>query len=56
MSFIPCDECCVYQSDGYCMLDTPAVVTDQACSQCVHFIEKKAAEGTLPQPGKIKYN
>lgn len=49
MSFIPCDEHCIYQEEGYCMLDTPALVTDQSTSRCVHFIEKKTADQN-PQP------
>ena len=44
LGLIPCDESCVYQEDGYCLLDTPALVTSQTDSHCVHYIQKKAAD------------
>lgn len=39
MSLIPCSDDCVYQSDGYCLLETPAVVTNHEKNGCVHYIQ-----------------
>lgn len=40
MSLITCDNDCVYQKDGYCVLETPTVVNTQTSEQnCVHYIK-----------------
>ncbi|MDD6490299.1 MAG: hypothetical protein PUG48_10940 [Clostridia bacterium] len=45
MTLIPCDENCIYQSDGYCQLETISIVTDCTQSGCVH----KITVSTQPQ-------
>lgn len=43
MSLITCDNNCVYQHDGYCTLNTPAVVTEyNENSNCIHFIKRES--------------
>ncbi len=51
LSMIPCSSDCVYQVDGYCMLETPAVVTNISGKGCVHRIElnKKTTRKAEPQ-------
>ncbi len=44
MNLIPCSEDCLYQSDGCCMLETPAQVTGNLSHGCVHYVNKKTAE------------
>ena len=39
MTIIPCNENCVYQSDGYCKLESASIVTDCTVSGCMHKIE-----------------
>lgn len=46
MSLIPCDEDCLYQREGYCILDTPTVITNHTGHGCVHYI--KGVE--IPRP------
>ncbi len=42
MSLIICDSNCIYQNDGYCTLDTPALVTENNdLETCIHFIKKE---------------
>ncbi|HIU31105.1 MAG TPA: hypothetical protein IAB66_02920 [Candidatus Caccousia avistercoris] len=38
MSLIQCDEDCVYQKDGYCMLEMPSAITNYTGDGCVHCI------------------
>ena len=38
MNLIQCDADCIYQHDGYCALETPAVITNNTKEGCVHFI------------------
>lgn len=38
MSMIPCAEDCIYQKDGYCVLDIPPLVTNSDFDGCVHKI------------------
>ena len=38
-SMIPCAVDCIYQIDGYCTLDTPAIVTNTSNQGCVHRIQ-----------------
>ena len=38
MSLIPCDEECVYQWEGYCHLETPAIITNMSGNGCAHRI------------------
>ena len=38
MSIIQCDEDCVYQKDGYCVLETPSAVTNYTGNGRVHCI------------------
>lgn len=40
-SMIPCSADCVYQTDGYCTLETPAIVTNISNHGCVHRIQLK---------------
>lgn len=52
MNLIPCDENCVYQTDGYCLLDQPAVVTGQKQgNSCVHFVNKNGAPAPEAENG-----
>lgn len=39
MSIIQCDEDCVYQKDGYCMLEMPSAITNYTGDGCVHCIK-----------------
>ncbi len=51
-SMIPCSADCVYQKDGYCNLDAPAIVTNTSKTGCVHRIQLKdnASKQMLPNP------
>lgn len=41
MNLITCDNNCIYQNDGYCTLDTPAVISENSdTSTCIHFIKR----------------
>lgn len=47
MSIIQCDEDCVYQEDGYCILDMPSAVTNytgNGCVHCIHVLPRKDYE------------
>ena len=39
MSLIFCDNDCIYQKDGYCILETPTVVSENKnlCENCIHY-------------------
>lgn len=55
MNLIPCNEDCLYQRDGYCNLETPAIITNNTGTGCIHQIKldlkKKAPENIKsPQP------
>lgn len=52
MSLIPCDEKCVYQTEGYCRLETPAVIANFSGLGCAYMIpktDKKRKELNLKQ-------
>lgn len=54
MSIIQCDEDCVYQQDGYCLLDTPSAITNytgNGCVHCIHILPRKEYE-----EGKVSFN
>ncbi len=36
MTLISCSEKCIHQSEGYCMLDAAAAVTDTTVRGCIH--------------------
>ena len=40
MYLIPCDFDCVYQKEGYCLLKSPSVITNQTSNGCAHYIKK----------------
>jgi len=40
MSIITCAEDCNYQQEGYCQLDTAAIITNTTQKGCVHYIRK----------------
>lgn len=40
MYLIPCDSDCVYQKEGYCLLKSPSIITNQTDKGCVHYIKK----------------
>lgn len=43
MSLITCDNDCVYQKEGYCVLETPTVITNKSgCQNCVYYIKVKS--------------
>lgn len=43
MSLITCDNDCVYQKEGYCILETPTVINNKSdCQNCVHYIKTKS--------------
>ena len=47
LSLIPCSQDCKYQDDGYCMLETPTIVTNIVKETgCVHYVrtEKKSSK------------
>lgn len=48
MSLIPCDDDCVYQQDGYCALETPAVVTNHS-GGCLHYVKAGKQPKNLPE-------
>lgn len=39
MSIIPCGDDCIYQKEGYCMLETPTTITNNTSTGCVHYIK-----------------
>ena len=39
MSIIPCGDDCVYQKEGYCMLEMPTAITNNTSTGCVHYIK-----------------
>ncbi|MCI9575824.1 MAG: hypothetical protein HFJ84_03935 [Clostridiales bacterium] len=39
ISMIPCDSDCIYQKDGYCILEIPTIITDLVQNGCVHRIQ-----------------
>lgn len=47
MNLIQCDADCIYQHDGYCALETPAVITNNTKEGCVHLI-KTAGKNHAP--------
>ena len=54
MSLIPCDDQCIYQKDGYCILETPTVVTNHSggCIHCIRTAEKSQKNKTsVTSPG-----
>lgn len=40
MTLIMCDSDCIYQKDGYCMLDGPSVIINGNQNDCVNYINK----------------
>ncbi len=53
MGLIPCNENCIYQNDGYCQLETTAIVTTEAnksLSGCAHYIDRSLPETNPPIP------
>ncbi|CDB23928.1 uncharacterized protein BN706_00195 [Clostridium sp. CAG:557] len=43
MSLITCATDCVYQKEGYCVLETPTVITNKSgCQNCVYYIKVKS--------------
>ncbi len=38
MSLISCDDCCIYQKDGYCTLETPTAVNNSTAVGCAHYV------------------
>ena len=51
MNLIQCDEDCIYQCEGYCTLETPAVITNNTGKGCVHKI--KVSNSLKPSPSQI---
>lgn len=41
MSFISCDLNCIYQTDGYCHLDSVNAVNVTTHSPCIYYEQKK---------------
>ena len=41
MCLIPCSENCIYQTEGYCNLDTPGSVTNSKGNGCIHFVRRE---------------
>ncbi len=39
IGMIPCDSDCIYQKDGYCILEIPTIITDLVQNGCVHRIQ-----------------
>ncbi len=39
MSLIVCDDDCVYQKDGFCVLETPSVINNHSNKTCVYYIK-----------------
>ncbi|MDQ5983640.1 MAG: hypothetical protein RUMPE_00664 [Eubacteriales bacterium SKADARSKE-1] len=39
MSLIPCDDDCLYQKEGYCMLEVPSIITNHTKKGCAHYIK-----------------
>lgn len=42
ITMIPCNSDCVYQKDGYCILEIPAVITERIQNGCVHHIQTQS--------------
>lgn len=43
MSLITCDNDCVYQKEGYCILETPTVINNKSDYQkCVHYVKTRS--------------
>ena len=36
MTFIPCDERCIHQEEGFCTLDTPMPVAEVSHGGCIY--------------------
>ncbi len=39
MSLITCDDDCIYQKDGYCILESPTIITNNSSTGCVHYVK-----------------
>ena len=39
MYLIPCNDNCIYQKEGYCVLETPSVVTANSNGGCVYCVK-----------------
>lgn len=37
---IPCSDNCIYQTDGYCSLEKPSIITDNTNSECAYYVKK----------------
>lgn len=46
MSLIICDDDCVYQKDGFCILETPTVINNNSNRTCVHYIKLNKNKAT----------
>ena len=53
MTTISCAEKCIYQSNGYCELDSAAAVTNLVGSGCMHKVEP---EKNSSAPGKSSHS
>lgn len=54
MYLITCDFDCVYQKEGYCMLKSPSIITNQTGNGCVHYIKK--CPGNPTNINKVEFN
>lgn len=43
ITMIPCNSDCVYQKDGYCILEIPAAITERIPNGCVHRIQTQTS-------------
>jgi len=46
MSLIPCSSNCIYCEDGYCRLETAALVSNTGNEGCIHCIKQNAADSS----------
>ncbi len=38
MYLIPCNDNCIYQKEGYCILETPTVITNNDSNGCLYCV------------------
>lgn len=46
MTFIPCDERCIHQREGFCTLETASAVTD-CTGGCIHKVKPESSISQL---------
>lgn len=50
MSLITCNDDCIYQKDGYCMLETPSVSNNHLNTECIYYTKLSTDKSNLKRP------